>query len=183
MDKEKFEKILKSGISGIKRIKRQKRFSRFSHKDGVYSKTEAGRFYVPGQGIVEASRQTQIIFDCGHPASYGLGHQADCGHVICRMCTDTEGLVCAERNCFRKFCTLAGCKNHPHVMGGLLFCRHHQTGFALEMLSLSVFSGMRKARNVIEDMQQEYSLRYFRKNRKELPDAGKNFPGRSSRAL
>lgn len=180
MNTDNFEEILESGINDIERAKKQKRILRFNARNGVVSDVESEKSYVPGQGIVEGVRETEIILDCGHPASFGLGHIAECGHAICLHCAQNEGLVCAEKGCFRKLCTVKGCRNRPCIMIGLSFCRKHQIGMLIEVLSSKMFEGGRKTQHWIDDMQQEYRSRRLPEKRKELPYGKQNFPRQSS---
>lgn len=178
-----FEEIPKAGISGIKRFKKQKRFSSYNQENAVFSDVEGGRSYVPGHGIIEGVRETEIILDCGHSSSFGIGHIAECGHTVCLSCVQKYTLVCAHPSCFRKLCTVKGCKNSARMMSGVYFCKKHQFSEAVATLSNLLFLGRRRTQEIIDEVKQEYYSAFLPKKKKELTDGRQNFPRQSGRTL
>ncbi len=172
---DNFEDIFLNGISGIKRKRKRKRVSPFNPEDGIVSDSGGGTVFVPGHGIIEGDDETEIILACGHPANLGIGHRADCGHLICKLCTDTYPLVCAEHGCFRKFCTVRRCRNKPHTYAGLPFCRKHNNLILIEMSALAMLFGMQKPQRILENMRKEYSLRHLSRNEQGGQNGGQKF--------
>jgi hypothetical protein len=183
MNNNNFEEILKFGIGGIKKVKRQKIILKFNSENGVLSDVETGKSYVEKHGIVEGIRQAIVLLPCGHPEGYGIGHEADCGHLICRRCVDSYYLVCAQPGCFRKFCTVRKCRNKPHVFGELPFCRKHYFSIAVEINGLALVLGRERAGRIMDDIRREYRLKHSRGAGKELSYARRNLPGKSNRAF
>jgi len=163
-----FEKIFIEAITGIKCVKRQKRIKKFNLEDGVFSDFEAGKVYVPGRGIVESEKETTVFFDCSHPANFGIGHIADCGHVICKLCVQRYVLVCAHPGCFKKLCTVKGCSNRARMMSGVYFCKKHQFSELMGVLGSLFLFGRRRTQEIIDEIKQEY-YSGFLPEKKDLP--------------
>jgi len=181
--KDDFEEILLHGISGIKKFIKQKIILPYDKKKGVVSDVKGGKWHVPGQGIVEGARKTEVILDCGHPASFGLGHVAECGHVVCKLCVQRYALVCAYPGCFRNLCRVKGCSNSARMMSGVYFCKKHQFSEAVATLSNLLFLGRRRTQGIIDEVKQEYYSTFLPEKKKELTNGRQNFPGKSGRTL
>lgn len=173
---DNFEDIFLNGISGIKRKRKRKRVSPFNPEDGIISDSGGDRVFVPGHGIFEGDDENEFILACGHPASLGIGHKADCGHFICRWCLEHYPLVCAEHGCFGKFCTARRCRNKPHPYAGLPFCLKHKTLILIEMSGTAMFSGSQRAREIMKNMREEYYLMHFQINKQGGENGGQKFP-------
>jgi hypothetical protein len=175
-NRDEFEEKIYQDLSGIKRFKKQKIISRFNAEDGVLSETEGGRFYVPGEGIVEGARETEILLDCGHSSIFGVGHVAECGHTVCRLCIQKYVLVCAHPGCFRNLCIVKGCRNSARVMRGVYsrmmigvyFCKKHQLGMFVKVLGRVLFTGRRRTREWMDEIKQEYFPNALPEKRKRL---------------
>lgn len=172
---DNFDEAFLHGLSGIKRARTRKKILRFSKENGLLSDVEGSRVYVPGQGIVEVTGETEVILDCGHPAGLGIGHVADCGHLVCKQCVQKHILECADPGCFRKLCTVKGCRNSARMMIGVYFCRKHQAFTFIEALSKLFSIGPRGMWLWIDEIKQDYFLNAMLEIRKELPDAGQKF--------
>ena len=168
---DNFEDIFLNGISGIKRKRKRKRVTPFNPEDGIVSDSGGGTVFVPGHGIIEGDDENEIILACGHPASFGIGHQADCGHLICRWCLEHYPLVCAEHGCFRKFCTVKGCRNKPHAYAGLPFCMKHKILILMEVTCIPTAM----AKENMQKMREEYYLRHFQINKQGGHNGGQKF--------
>ena len=179
---DNFEEMFLNGMSGIKRKRKRKRVSPFNPEDRIVSDSGGGKVYVPGQGIFEGDDENEIVLSCGHPASFGLGHIADCGHVICMMCIKKHNLECADPCCFRKLCTVKGCKNSAKLMLGVYFCRKHQIGMVIEALANIMTLGMPKYNKWADRIKAEYFSNGPPEEKKELINGRQNFPRKSDRA-
>jgi len=151
-----FDEIFTQGITGIKKTKRQKRISRFNWEEGVLFEEEAERSFDPMEGIVEKSRETEIILDCGHSSSVGFGHVSECGHTVCSLCLQKFVFLCAAPGCFLKLCTVIGCENLARAGFGVYFCKKHLiTAFIANLVNLLI-SGGRVTREHNQALRNEY---------------------------
>lgn len=176
--KDNFDEPLIFGLSGIKRIRKQKRISKFNPEKGILSETETGRVYVPEQGIVEVENENELILDCGHSSVLGIGHMAECGHVICSECTKKLMLSCGHPGCFRKLCTVKNCGNRGMEYYGIYLCRKHKTMQIIVAILTLGFCGLQ----VNEEMRQGYFLNNPMERKEELSNGRQKLVSKPPRA-
>jgi len=157
-----FDEKFFHAISGIKKAKKQKKVSLFKWGNGILTETESDRVFVPGQGIVDSTRETEIIFDCGHSSRFSIGHISDCGHAVCRICLFEYILTCANPGCFKKLCTVQGCDNSARAMSGLFFCKKHKLFAFFKYIFSRLFLGKLRTQQKIDAVKLCYYLPFHR---------------------
>ena len=141
MKEESINKIIIDGLSGIKTVRTCKSISKFDPGKGIISESEKGKAYVEGQGIMEVQRKKKIILSCGCPDDCGIGHVCNSGHVICLQCIQRYVLACIYPGCFRKLCTVPGCRDYARQVNSAYTCRSHHLPMLLLISARTVFTG------------------------------------------
>ncbi|MDP1854211.1 MAG: hypothetical protein Q8L26_08445 [Candidatus Omnitrophota bacterium] len=141
MNEESINKIIIDGPSGIKTVRIHKSISKFDPGKGIISEVEKGKIYVPEQGIIMVHNEKEIVLPCGHSASLGIGHVCNSGHLICLQCAQRYILVCIYPGCFRKLCTVPGCRDCARAVNSAYACRSHHLPMLLLISARTVFTG------------------------------------------
>jgi len=120
---KKLEKLMSAKAKGIKKTKRVNKISLGSEDLVVGEEEENTRLSSDGS-IVHSQVSKRGLYDCGHVITNdNFGHEAECGHTVCRACAERWDLVCAVEGCLNKLCTVNGCSRR--VIEGRNVCRQH----------------------------------------------------------
>ena len=120
---KKLERLMHAKAKGIKKTKRVQKISLGSEDLVVGEEEENTRLSSDGS-IVHSQVSKRGLYDCKHAITPdNFGHEAECGHTVCKECAERWDLVCAVEGCLNKLCTVNGCSRR--VIEGRNVCREH----------------------------------------------------------
>lgn len=121
--RKKLEALMNAKAKGIKKSRRIHKIS-LGSRDLTLADEEESTGIGKDESIVRKHTIKSSLYDCGHQIREdNFGHQAECGHAICRACVERFNLICNYDGCMKKLCAVPRCFTRD--VDGKLYCTKH----------------------------------------------------------